>query len=192
MEGYEVKVQAPAQPPVLPLPKWLQKALSKDSAVCRKAAAAPWSAQVPEQGSGPDRPISLDPNKDHYTLRWIMRQLLRCLLRKNAEGKGEWWRDAAKVGAWDWQPVPGGPISPLQSFSSGVPKGHEPAGRPPGGQVWHRPPLLCLQQWVALGWCQRWPQVNSVQFAPVWSVLLALPNPSLHSRSPVHLRSAGA
>ena len=40
-EGDEVQVQPPPQPPVLPLPEWLQKALGKDLAVCRKAAAAP-------------------------------------------------------------------------------------------------------------------------------------------------------
>ena len=38
-DGDEV-LEQPPQPPVLPLPEWLQKALGKDSAVCCKAAAA--------------------------------------------------------------------------------------------------------------------------------------------------------
>ena len=49
----------PPQPPVLPLHKWLQSALEKESAVCRKAAAVPWSAQVLDQGCGPNQPIFL-------------------------------------------------------------------------------------------------------------------------------------
>ena len=49
-EEDEVQVQPPPPPvaPLLPLPEWLQKALRKDSAVYRKGAAAPWSAQVLE------------------------------------------------------------------------------------------------------------------------------------------------
>ena len=38
--------------------------------------------------------------------------------------------------------------------------------------------LVCLQHWVALGWCQQWRQGKSVQFAPVWSALLSLPTPA--------------
>ena len=73
-KGYEVHGQPPPpQPPVLPLPEWLEKALGNDSAVCRKAAAAPWCAQVLEQGCGPDQPLFSDPSKSHYTLRWVMR-----------------------------------------------------------------------------------------------------------------------
>ena len=37
--------------------------------------------------------------------------------------------------------------------------------------------LVCLQHWVALGWCQQWRQGKSVQLAPVWSALLSLPIP---------------
>ena len=113
-EGAEVEVQPPPpQPPVLPLPEWLQKALGKDSSVFRKAAAHPRSAQLLEQGCGPDQPIFSDHNKGHYTLRSIMRRLFRCLIRKNGEGKGEWRRDVTKWGAWLWQPVPGCPMLPL-------------------------------------------------------------------------------
>ena len=69
-EGDEVQVQPPTHPPpVLPLPEWLQKALRKDSAVCRKAAAAPWCARVLKHGFGPDQPFFSGPSKGHYTLR---------------------------------------------------------------------------------------------------------------------------
>ena len=114
----------PPKSPVLPLPEWLQKALGKDSAVCCKSAGAPWSPQVLEQGCGQDQLFFFDASKGHYTLRWVIRQLFRCLIRKNEEGKGEWLRDAAKGGAGYWQPVPGGPMSPLpESISSGS-QGH--------------------------------------------------------------------
>ena len=52
--------------------------------------------------------------------------------------------------------------------------------------------LVCLQQWVALGWCQQWRHGKSVQFARVWSALLSLPTPPLRSHGPSHLRRAGA
>ena len=107
------KCSPPPRPLVLPLPEWLQKALRKDSAVYRKAAAVLWLAQVLDQGCGPDQPIIFDPSKGHYTLRWVMYRLFWCRIRKNGEGKGEWRRDAAKGGAWHWQPVPGSPMSPL-------------------------------------------------------------------------------
>ena len=100
-------------PSILPLPKWLQKALGKDSAVCCKAAAAPWSAQVLAQGCGLDQPIFYDPSKGHYILRLVICRLLRCLIRKNGERKGEWRTDAAKRGALHKQPMPGGPTCPL-------------------------------------------------------------------------------
>ena len=89
-DGDEVLEQAPPPPttPVVPLLEWLQKALGKDSAVCRKAAAAPWSAQVLEKGCGPDQPIFSDPSKGHYTLWWVKCRLFQSLIRKNGEGKG--------------------------------------------------------------------------------------------------------
>ena len=77
-EGYEVQVQPPPpphQPLVLPLPGWLQKALGKDLAACRKGAAESWFAQVVAQGYGLDQPIFSDPIKNHYTLCWVMRPL---------------------------------------------------------------------------------------------------------------------
>ena len=37
--------------------------------------------------------------------------------------------------------------------------------------------LVCLTDWVALGWCRQWRQGKSVYFAPNWPTLLALPNP---------------
>ena len=53
-DGDEVKAQPPPpQPAVLSLPLLVRKALGKNLAVCREAAAAPSSAQVLEQGCGP-------------------------------------------------------------------------------------------------------------------------------------------
>ena len=178
-EGDEVQVQPPPpQPPVLPLPEWLQKAFGKDPAVCRKAAAAPWSAQVLEQGCGPDQPIFSDPSKGHYTLRWVMRRLFRCLIRKHGEGKGEWRRDAAKGGGLHWQPVPGGPMSPLpERISSGSLGALNLLSDPRGVRFGTGHYLVCLEHRVALGSCQQWRQGKSVQFAPVWSALLSLPTP---------------
>ena len=37
--------------------------------------------------------------------------------------------------------------------------------------------LVCLQHWVALGWCQQSRHGKSVQFASVWFALLSLPTP---------------
>ena len=37
--------------------------------------------------------------------------------------------------------------------------------------------LVCMQHWVAPGWCQQWRQGKLVHFAQVWFALLALPTP---------------
>ena len=50
----------PPQPAVLALPEWLQKALRKGVLACRKAATAPWSTQVLNEGCGPHQPIFFD------------------------------------------------------------------------------------------------------------------------------------
>ena len=95
-DGDEVLEQPPPpKSPFYPLPKWLQKALQKDTAVCQKASAIPWFAQVSQQGCGLDHPIFCDLRKAHYTLRWVMRQLFRWLIRKNGEGKGGRRKDPA-------------------------------------------------------------------------------------------------
>ena len=53
--------------------------------------------------------------------------------------------------------------------------------------------LVCLHHWVVLGWCQQWRQGKSVQFAPVWSAVLALPTPPpLRFRGPTRLQGSGA
>ena len=155
-------------PLLYPFPEWLQKALGKDSALYRKAAAAPWSAQVLEQGFGPDEPIFSDPSKGQCTLRWFMRRLFRCLIRTNGEGKGEWRRDAAKGGAGHWQPVPGGPMSPLpERIRSGSLGALNLLADLRGVRFGTGHYLVCLQHWVAPGWCHQWRQGKSVQFAPV-------------------------
>ena len=61
--GMRSRCNPPPQPLVLPLLEWLQKALGKDSAVCRKAAAAPWFAQVLESGRWPDPHIFPEPQQ---------------------------------------------------------------------------------------------------------------------------------
>ena len=179
--GMRSRCSPPPQLPVLPLPEWLQKALRKDSAVCRKAAAAPWSAQVLEQGCGPDKPIFSDPSEGHYTLRWVMRRLFRCLIRKHTcvtyhNPYVEWQRDAAKGGAGHCQPVPGGPMPPHpppERISSGSLGALNLLSDPRGVRFGTGHYLVCLQHWVALGWCQQWRQGKLVQFAPVWSALLS-------------------
>ena len=46
--------------------------------------------------------------------------------------------------------------------------------------------LVCLEHWVALGWCQQWRHGKSVQFAPVWSALRSLPTPPPHDPAAQH------
>ena len=177
-DGEEVLEQPPVQPLVLPLPEWLQKALAKDSAVCRKAAATPWSAQNLEQVCGANQPILSNPTKGHYTLRWVMRQFSWCLIRKNGEGKGEWRKDPTKGGTGHWQPIRGGPMCPLGERVSWGALGALNLLIPPRGVRFvtgHY--LLCLPHWVGLGRWQQWRHGKSVQFAPACPALLALPIP---------------
>ena len=56
-------------------------------------------------------------------------------------------------------------------------RGPQPRERLTGGEVWHRPLLVCVQHWVALGWCQQWRQGKSLQFPPVRPALLPPPPP---------------
>ena len=91
----------------------MQKALGKDSEVCRKAAAAPRAAQVLEQGCWPDQPIFCDLSKGHYTLRWVMGRLFQCLIRKNGEGKGVAERSRQRG---------------CQALATGAGRSHVPAG----------------------------------------------------------------
>ena len=46
---------------------------------------------------------------------------------------------------------------------------------------------LCLQHWVALGWCQQWRQGKSVQFAPVLVCPAVPAHPHLRPCGPAHL-----
>ena len=85
-------------------------------------------------------------------------------------------RDAAKGGAWHWQPVPGGPKSPLpERISSGSLGALNLLSDPRGVRFGTGHCLVC--HLVLLGWCQQWRQGKSVQFAPLWSALLSLPPP---------------
>ena len=117
-----------------------------------------------------------DPSKGHYTLGWVMRRLFWCLIRKHGEGKGDWRRDAAKGGARHWQPVPGCPMCPLpERISSGSLGALNLFADPRGVRLGTGHYLVCLQHWVALGWCQQGTQGKSVQFTPVWYAVLSLP-----------------
>ena len=81
-------------------------------------------------------------------------------------------------GALGKQPVPGGPMSPLpERTSSGSLGALNLLFDPRGVKFGNGHYLVCLQHWIALGWCQQWRQGKSVQFAPVWSSLLTLPTP---------------
>ena len=102
----------PPPPPVLPLPPWPQKALWFGTSNLGKAGAIPWSAQALEEGCGGDTPLFSAPSKADLTLKWVLRRLLRTLIRKNGDGKRGWNRDAGRGGAWVWTPVPGGPMCP--------------------------------------------------------------------------------
>ena len=70
----------PPPPPVLPLPRWLQKALGFGSSNLGKAGAIPWSPQSLEQGCRGDTPLFSAPSKAHLTLKWVLRRLLRTLI----------------------------------------------------------------------------------------------------------------
>ena len=175
-EGDEVQVHPPPPSLVLPIPELLQKAPGTDSAVCRKAAAAPLCAQVLEEGYGPDQPTFSDSSKGHHNLRWVMGRLFPCLTRKNEEGKREWRTDATKGCDWQGQPLPGSPMSPLpERISSGTLGALNLLADPCGVRFVTGHCVVCLQHCLALDWCQWWRQGMSVQFAPVWSALLSLP-----------------
>ena len=176
-EGDEVQEQAPP-PPVLPLPRWLQKALGFGSSNLGKAGAIPWSAQALEEGCGGDTPLFSALSKAHLTLKWVLRRLLRTLIRKNGDGKGGWNRDAGRGGAWVWTPVPGGPMCPAgEQVCTGSLGALNLLDDPRGIRFGNAHYLVCLTHWVALGWCRQWRQGKSVYFAPNWPTLLALPNP---------------
>ena len=92
-----------------------------------------------------------------------MCQLSRCLIRKHGEGKGEWRRDAAKGRAEHRQPLPGGPMSPLpERINSRSVGALNLLSDPRGVRFGTDHYLVCLQHWVALGWCQQWRQGKSV------------------------------
>ena len=189
VEGDEVQVQPPPpQPPIQPLPEALQKALGKDSAVCRKAAAAPWSAQVLKQGYGPDQPIFLTQARviAPYTDFWV------AYLGKRVRARGSGGGYATKGGAGHGQPLPGGPMTPLpERISWGSLGGLNPLADPPGGQVWHRPlpgvPTALGSPWMV-------PTLAAGQVGAVCTGVVCRAVPAhlhLRSRGPSHLRRAG-
>ena len=104
--GYEVQEQAPP-PGVTPAPVDPKSPGVRPSNL-GKAGAIPWSAQALEEWCGGDTPLFSAPSKARLTLKLALRQLLRTLIRKNADGKGGWNMDAGRGGAWVWTPVPGG------------------------------------------------------------------------------------
>ena len=58
-DGEVQVVDPPNDPP--PLPQWLLKALSPQSATARKAGPIPWSAQVLQEGCAGDQPVPPPP-----------------------------------------------------------------------------------------------------------------------------------
>ena len=117
------------------------------------ARQPPCYAQVLEQAFGPDCPIFSNPNTGHYTLRWVMRQVFRCLIRKKGEGKGEWWKDPAKGGggAGHTQPVRGSPMCPLgERVSSSALGALNHVSDPCGVRFDTGEYLVCLQPSLAL------------------------------------------
>ena len=101
-------------------------------------------------------------------------------------------KDAAKGGAWHWQQLPGGPMCPLgEKASLGSLGALNVLSDPRGVGFGTGHYLVCLQHWVALGWCQRWGKANRRSLhrsgLPCWQC-----PPPLRSCRPAHLRAAGA
>ena len=92
-KGDEVQVQ-PAPPPTTCFTP--SRVAAKGPRERLKQPLPPGLPNSLNRAVGQTNQLFFDASKGHYTLRWVMRPLFRCLIRKKGEGKGEWQRDAAK------------------------------------------------------------------------------------------------